>query len=193
MKKWIYKTLAVSVAFLTFGVITPSHEIWAAFDDGHDTKKTAIYESIATDVTDVYQLDELIEPEQHYLQSIMAEAKNQAYIKFGTKVSPVIENEFEDIIFPKMKEAMETTLASRNLKQIAITQKPSGDYNEKIFNLYDEETKKDVMRFHVRVENRPFDGHYYNFHYHVDEDRFATHYNLGEIYWSKNQPPKWLS
>ncbi len=62
-----------------------------------------------------------------------------------------------------------------------------------MFNIYDEQTGKDLIRFHVRTENRPGEGYYYNFHYHTAEDQFATHHNLGDVYWSKNTPPKWLS
>lgn len=187
MKKWIQKTIAITVAFLTFGVITPDHEIWAAFEIDR-LQKPVIYEN---DITQSYQLDDLIQ-EEHPIVSLVNEAKNQSYIKFGSKVGPVIEKEFENVIFPKMAEAIELTFLQSH-SNIAITQMPSGDYKEKIFNIYNVDTKRDIMRFHVRIENRPFEGYYYNFHYHLAEDQFHKHYNLGEIFWSKNTPPKWLS
>jgi hypothetical protein len=196
MKKWVYKTLAITVAFLTFGIITPNHEIWTSLEQLDNQKKAVIYEPSTNDVADSYQLDELIEQPENPLASILTNAKEQSYIKFGTKISPVIGEEFETIIYPKMAEAIEMTLAQlddKTIKQIAITESPSGDYSEKIFNIYNIENRKDLMRFHVRTENRPFEGHYYNFHYHLNADQFATHYNLGEIYWSKNTPPKWMS
>ena len=196
MKKWVYKTLAITVAFLTFGIITPNHEIWTSLEQLDNQKKAVIYEPSTNDVADSYQLDELIEQPENPFASILTNAKEQSYIKFGTKISPVIGEEFETIIYPKMAEAIEMTLAQlddKTIKQIAITESPSGDYSEKIFNIYNIENRKDLMRFHVRTENRPFEGHYYNFHYHLKADQFATHYNLGEIYWSKNTPPKWLS
>lgn len=190
MKKWVQKTIAIMVAFLTFGVITPNHEIWAAFD-AQTLNKPVVYERSSNDIVESYQLDELIQEEQTNT-SLVDEAKQQSYIKFGSKVGPVIENEFETIIFPKMAEAIEM-IEQQNGSNLAITQMPSGDYKEKIFNIYDVNTNKDVMRFHVRIENRPFEGHYYNFHYHLASDRFQKHYNIGEIFWSKNTPPKWLS
>ena len=196
MKKWVYKTLAITVAFLTFGIITPNHEIWTSLEQLDDQKKAVIYEPSTNDVADSYQLDELIEQPESPIASILTNAKEQSYIKFGTKISPVIGEEFDVVIYPKMAEAIEMTLAQLDdvtIKQIAITENPSGDYSEKIFNIYNVENRKDLMRFHVRTENRPFEGHYYNFHYHLEQDKFATHYNLGEIYWSKNTPPKWLS
>ncbi len=195
MKKWIYKTLAITVAFLTFGIITPNHEIWTSLEQLEDQKKAVVYEPSTNDVANSYQLDELIELESP-LASILKNAKEQSYIKFGTKISPVIGENFDAFIYPKMVEAIETTIAKLDdgtVQHLAISESPSGDYGEKIFNIYNVENRKDIMRFHVRTENRPFEGHYYNFHYHLQEDKFTTHYNLGEIYWSKNTPPKWLS
>ena len=32
MKTWVKKSIVIMVAFLTFGLITPTHEIWEAFD-----------------------------------------------------------------------------------------------------------------------------------------------------------------
>ena len=196
MKRWMYKTLAITVAFLTFGIITPNHEIWTSLEQLDDQKNTVIYESSTNDVANSYQLDELIEQPENHLASILSNAKEQSYIKFGSKISPVIGEEFNTMIYPKMVEAIEMTVAQLDddtIQHLAITESPSGDYREKIFNIYNVENRKDIMRFHVRTENRPFEGHYYNFHYHLHEDQFITHYNLGEIYWSKNTPPKWLS
>ena len=196
MKKWLYKTLAVTVAFLTFGIITPNHEIWTSFERLDDQEKSVIYQPSTNDVASSYQLDELIEQPESPIASILTNAKEQSYIKFGAKISPVIGEEFDTLIYPKMAEVIEKTLAQlddETLQYLAISESPSGEYREKIFNIYNVENGKDIMRFHVRTENRPFEGHYYNFHYHLQEDEYTTHYNLGEIYWSKNTPPKWLS
>ena len=76
---------------------------------------------------------------------------------------------------------------------LSITEYPSGDYAEKMFHLSDKVLGKDLIRFHVRTEKRPLDGYFYNFHYHTAEDGFTVHHSLGDIYWSKNTPPKWLS
>ena len=198
MKKWLYKTLVVTVALCTFGMITPKHEIWANLvDDRHD--KSILEGAPDTNhVSSAYQLDELIveETEKPSIDEFVLAAKEQSYIKFGSRIGPVIENEFEDKIFPKIEEAIEATvtrLGDEKMHALAITEKPSGEYSEKIFHIVATDSKKDIIRFHVRTENRPFDGYYYNFHYHTYEDNYVQHYNLGEIYWSKNTPPKWLS
>lgn len=192
----MYKTLAITVAFLTFGIITPNHEIWTSLEQLDDQKNAVIYEPSTNDVANSYQLDELIDQPENHLASILSNAKEQSYIKFGSKISPVIGEEFNTMIYPKMVEAIEMTVAQLDddtIQHLAITESPSGDYSEKIFNIYNVDNRKDIIRFHVRTENRPLEGHYYNFHYHLEQDNFVTHYNLGEIYWSKNTPPKWLS
>ena len=192
----MYKTLAITVAFLTFGIITPNHEIWTSLEQLDDQKNAVIYVPSTNDVANSYQLDELIEQPENHLASILSNAKEQSYIKFGSKISPVIGEEFNTMIYPKMVEAIEMTVAQLDddtIQHLAITESPSGDYSEKIFNIYNVDNRKDIIRFHVRTENRPLEGHYYNFHYHLEQDNFVTHYNLGEIYWSKNTPPKWLS
>ncbi|MED4798110.1 YpjP family protein, partial [Priestia megaterium] len=51
----------------------------------------------------------------------------------------------------------------------------------------------DLIRFHVRRENPPKDGYWFNFHYHAAADNFQKHYDLGKIYWNRNMPPKWFS
>ena len=196
MKKWFYKSLVVAVALLTFGAITPKHEIWSSLEI--EKNEQPIYIPTENDISAAIQLDDLIleQPAVQSIHTITTTAKEQAYVKFGTRIGPVIENEFETIIFPKLEEVIATTLSplsSEEVQSLVISEKPSGDYSEKIFHITDASTRSDLIRFHVRTENRPFEGYYYNFHYHLKEDNYSTHYSLGDIYWSKNMPPKWLS
>lgn len=196
MKKWMQKFLVISVALLTFGVITPNHEIWNNLENNNHNSNRA-HEPRANDVSSAIQLDTLLYEEQDsVINSLKDAAREQSYIKFGTRIAPKISNEFDTRIFPKMEEAIEMTLARINdekIQSLIISEKPSGNYSEKIFNIKDSDSNVDLIRFHVRTENRPNEGFYYNFHYHTYEDSFVSHYNLGDIYWSKNQPPKWLS
>ena len=199
MKKWIQKSIVITVAFLTFGLITPTHEIWDAFDQNQSNRSTIGPFSTSTASAAEPEVIEEVEIQQEvidYSSLLVDAAKEQSYIKFGTKIGPKISNEFDTIIFPKMEEAIAMTLAgldNESLASITITEKPSGNYGEKIFNITNSETGDDLIRFHVRTEKRPQEGYYYNFHYHSAEDDFMTHYNLGDIYWEKNTPPKWLS
>ena len=201
MKKWLQKGIMISVAFLTFGMIAPNHEIWHQLE--LDDTKVLSHEPSANDIASAIQLDQIYleeeraaEDPQVVVQAFKSVAKEQAFIKFGTRIAPVIGDEFETRIFPKMEEAIDFTVARLDasaIRSLAITENPSGNYSEKIFHIKNADTKQDVIRFHVRTEKRLDEGYYYNFHYHTFEDNFATHYNLGEIYWSKNTPPKWLS
>lgn len=196
MKKWLQKSLMVSVAFLTFGMITPMHEIWDNFNNHKDTNEALPIQHY-TEVAEAATLDVITDEQPIDVeQQLMDMAKEQSYVKFGTRIAPKIADDFDAYIFPKMQEAISMTcarLGDEALQNIVFTEQPSGGYAEKIFNISDAVTKKDIIRFHVRTENRPSDGFYYNFHYHTADDNFVTHYNLGDIYWSKNTPPKWLS
>lgn len=184
------------VAFLTFGLITPTHEIWEAFDQNPSNRASIGPSGTSTAEANALPIEQTeIQPVDHSALLVDA-AKEQSYIKFGTKIGPKISNEFDSIIFPKMEEAIAMTvegLDDKSLASLTISEKPSGNYGEKIFNITNNETGMDLIRFHVRTEKRPQDGYFYNFHYHSAEDDFMAHNNLGDIYWEKNTPPKWLS
>lgn len=190
MKQWIQKFLVSAVAVVTLGVITPSHTIWNNLLEDQASAKSQNYgETHSTYIESSFDL-----PKQEI--DLISIAKEQSYEKFGTKVGPKIQNEFDQVIFPKMQEVMDQVLEDldeQEKQQIAITERPSGNYSEKMFNVYNEATGEDIIRFHVRTENRPLDGYFYNFHYHLADDDFAKHHDLGDVYWSKNTPPKWLS
>lgn len=146
MKKWLYKSLVVSVALLTFGVITPNHEIWTNFDEERGIK-SALDRQDDNQISSAYQLDDILiaEQPQPTIDTFVEAAKEQAYLKFGTRIGPVIEDEFETKIFPKIGEAIAMTvdrLGHDTLTNLSITEKPSGEYSEKIFHIVDKDAKK---------------------------------------------------
>lgn len=191
MKKWYQKSIIITVALLTFGLISPSHFIWEQILDNKSTSR-----AISTEANDYEQVTFTDESTVLEDMTMTEVAREQAYIKFGNRIGPVIQHEFDNIIFPKMQEVIDMTIAkasNQEVTRLAISEQPSGDYNEKIFNIYNESTKKDLIRFHVRTDKKPQEGYYFNFHYHLAEDKYSKHYVLGDIYWSKNTPPKWLS
>lgn len=199
MKKWFQKTLIVAVALLTFGAIPPNHEIWTNLQD-KGLSKVSDRPLQSTDysigLADSLDEENLMGSSDSLEELFITSAKRLSYMKFGTKVGPVIAEDFDNIIFPKIEEAIQMTFEkSDNLhkRRLAISEKPAGDYSEKIFNVYDLDDRKDLIRFHVRTEKRPQDGYFYNFHYHIAEDEFTAHYSIGDIYWAKDTPPKWLS
>ncbi|MGR6896922.1 YpjP family protein [Rummeliibacillus sp. BSL5] len=193
MRNKLQKLLVSTVAVLTLGVITSNHSIWENLlehGEGHKTPYTK-------DVSKEYIQHAQPEVDQFTMSGqLIDQAKEQSYLKFGNRIGPKISNEFDHIIFPKIEEAIHMTVDHLNvneMRDLAMTEKPSGDYSEKIFHIYQASSGQDMIRFHVRTERRPVDGYYYNFHYHTYKDKFASHNNLGEIYWSKDTPPKWLS
>lgn len=196
MKKWLQKGLMSAVAVLTFGLITPDHEIWSVDASSKAPSYMPEIDSFmpnVSDISDVF-LNETVELTT--VDILKLAAREQAYIKFGSRIGPKIEGEFNERILPQIEQAIEMTVArldDRTLNDLMITERPSGDYSERIFHIKRSSTKEDVIRFHVRTENRLNEGYIYNFHYHTFEDNFATHYELGEIQWSKNKPPKWMS
>ncbi|WP_075617764.1 YpjP family protein [Paenisporosarcina indica] len=190
MKNWIQKTLVITVALLTFGVISPDHSIWESLLDEKANQNST------QNTSNAYAVDWSYEEPSTFIEDAIAHAKEQSILKFGTKIGPVISNEFEEVIFPKIQEAIEMTLVEMDqdtLKSLAISENPSGDHSEKIFHIFDTETQSDIIRFHVRTDRKPQDGYFFNFHYHTVSDQYVKHYSLGDIYWSKNMPPKWLS
>ncbi|MEI4768244.1 YpjP family protein [Psychrobacillus sp. FJAT-51614] len=191
MKQWIKKTIIITVALLTFGLISPDHLIWEHLLDNKNPEK-----SLHSNAEKISYKPVEIDESLALTDSITTAAREQSYIKFGERIGPVIQNEFDDVIFPRIQEVIDTTVAKMEQDKVinlSITEQPSGEYHEKIFHIYNNETRRDLIRFHVRTDKKPQDGYYFNFHYHLAEDKYSKHYALGEIYWSKNTPPKWLS
>lgn len=197
MKKWIQKSLIITVALLTFGIIPPDHLIWEHLLENKSPLKSIQSNENTIDFEQVTLKDSTnLVDEPNLIDYIANNAKEQSYIKFGNRIGPVIQDEFDDVIFPKIQEVIDTTISKVDpdkARDLVISEQPSGEYHEKIFHIYNNDSKKDVIRFHVRTDKKPLDGFFFNFHYHLEEDNYSKHYALGEIYWSKNTPPKWLS
>lgn len=194
---WLQKTVVITVALLTFGVITPAHDIWNAFQHKDDSKLSEGSQAFTEIEVELLTASSYTERETIPLEEQFSlSAKELAYEKFGNKIGPIIQNEFDEVIFPKIDEVIRMTLDETDdelQKHLAISERPTGNYSEKIFHVFNSCNGEDLIRFHVRTDRRPLDGYFFNFHYHVAEDDFTQHYVLGDIYWSKNTPPKWLT
>lgn len=194
MKQWLKKSVVVLVSILTFGLVTPAHAIWNENQDVDNSPKQQTSNSSLNQVSTIGIKDEI--DHEQLVEKMMNEAEKQSFEKFGGKITPIIEDEFRQVILPKIQDAIEMTIAQypkEELSSLAITEKPSGGVSEKIFHIYDLNTKEDIIRFHVRRDHPPMEGYYFNFHYHTRFDEYQTHYNLGKIYWDKNTPPKWMN
>lgn len=191
------KSIVILVTILTFGIVTPSQ----AYDLLEEEKqpKRDIFESKGHEPSDsigqnVYS--QTPAAEEDILDRLVKEAETYSYTKFGSRIAPVIEDEFKEVILPNIERAIEEVTAQyggANMQNLVISERPTGGHSEKIFHIADEKSGQDVIRFHVRKDHPPQAGYWFNFHYHTFSDNFESHHDLGSIYWDKNTPPKWMS
>jgi hypothetical protein len=196
MNKWLRKSFFVMISFLTFGLVTPSQFVNVNAEKPLDHEA---FETVAPETSynqpSAYNNHSDFDKDKH-LEGLINEAELQSYQKFGTKIKPVIENEFREVILPNIETAINLTATQfpeEDLRNLYITEQPGGGRSEKIFHIKNSLSGKDVLRFHVRRDNPPQDGYWFNFHYHTYLDEFQTHHELGSIYWAKNTPPKWMT
>lgn len=167
----------------------------AAAQNIHESFETV--SSINSDASSKLQIDEAAGfDREKFIDELVYQAEIQSYQKFGTKIKPVIQDEFRKFILPNIDAAINQTAAKfpeEDLRSLSITEQPGGRNSEKIFNVKNETTGKDILKFHVRRDNPPQEGYWFNFHYHTIFDKFQTHHDLGSIYWAKDTPPKWMN
>jgi hypothetical protein len=197
MNKWLRKSLVILFSIATFGLVTPPASLAIQDKPSEDSvsKSSINDDSIEQILPPKLDLEQLPLSKDQVLVNLLSEAEQKSFIKFGDKIGGVIEDEFKEMIFPKMEEIITYYLNIEDdelFQQLEIS-KPSGGTGEKIFHIYNTITGEDVLRFHVRRENRPLEGYWFNFHYHTYHDSFQSHKDLGSIYWDKNTPPNWMS
>ena len=117
----------------------------------------------------------------------------QSYQKFGTRIKPVIENEFREIILPNIEKALTGSgfpISRRGYKKPHHLLNAWCRANQRRYLiLTNSDSGKDILRFHVRRDNPPQAGYWFNFHYHTYHDGFQSHHELGSIYWEKIHHP----
>jgi hypothetical protein len=198
VKKWARQTLVVMVSILTFGLVSPSQ--FNNYVNAEKPDKVDSFESTQAAETSILQSTAYIEESEFdrekFMEKLVKQAEEQSYQKFGSKIKPVIESEFKEAILPNIQKAINQTAVQfpeEDLVNLSITEQPGAGHSEKIFNIKNTVNGKDILRFHVRRDNPPQAGYWFNFHYHTYHDEFQSHHELGSIYWDKNTPPKWMS
>lgn len=194
MKIWMRKMAVAFVAVLTLGLYIPSFDVTTEAEKDESTYASTKEQHAPIEQTTSYDIAPL--PEIITADQLIEKAKEQTYVKLGSKITPKLDEEFTTFILPKMEEELTRIFeqaGDEKLPYYKITENVADGYGERIFNVHDVAENKAIAKFHVRREHRPQDGYWFNFHYHLKEDKFATHYDLGDIYWDKNQPPKWMS
>ena len=193
MPAWLRKSLVVLISIFTFGMVSPAQANGFLTTTNERTEKSASAETSYFETLES-PLDEEAEREK-FIGRVIKEAEMQSFEKFGKKIGPVIEDEFRQTILPNIEKTIEMVAAQypgEKLNSLQITEMPGGGESEKIFHIIGD-NGKDIIRFHVRRDQPPKDGFWFNFHYHTYHDSFQTHYELGTIFWAKNTPPKWKS
>ena len=203
MPLWMKKSVVVLLSIMTLGLVSPNDFHWfdeanAAKPDNENAHENAAAAADVISAPTVYIQSEYeteeIDERTRLLESLSEKAEQNSYIKFGDRIGPRIEDEFNSIILPKIEEAIAAYISEcpdAEIPYISITENPSNGLGEKIFNIYNNNTNKNLILFHVRRENVPQEGHWFNFHYHTAADQFVAHHSLGSIYWDKNTPPHW--
>ncbi|MGG1245519.1 YpjP family protein [Bacillus spizizenii] len=203
MKLWMRKTLVVLFTIVTFGLVSPPAALMADKPSGQPSSLeqndyTAFYDE--HDLYDDNELDDRQDPEllfQSYKEQLLDSAEDQSFLKFGSKIAPVIEDDYRKEILPQIENVISDYLATLQddeaYQDVVISSMPSAGKKEKMFNVYNRTTGEDLIRFHVRRDHPPHDGYWFNFHYHTAEDGFQSHHELGSIYWDRNTPPNWMS
>ncbi|MBW3113229.1 YpjP family protein [Bacillus sp. MCCB 382] len=194
MSIWLKKSFFVLLSILTFGLVSPTQPFLN--EENHALAKNNGKPSSVEATPEEAREEESVLTHVEFIETMLDQAEKNAYEKFGTKIKPIIEDEFRSLILPNIERAIADTAAQfpeEDLTSLTISEVPQYAKTEKIFHIYDERSGEDVIRFHVRKDHPPKDGYYFNFHYHTVHDKFLAHHELGSIYWDKNTPPQWMS
>jgi|SRR5699024_2417383 len=199
MKTWMRKIFVAIITVITLGFYVPPLDIHPENDSSKDSENlyndsfTSQVQTEKDRFTDYYTT---LDPVDQHLQLLSEKAREQIKVKLGSRILSEIETDVFESIYPKVHSIIEEVVHNMDehkLSYLEITENPSGGTGERIFNVYDLEENRTILKFHVRRDQRPLEGHWFNFHYHKEEDKFSEHHLLGEIYWDKNDPPQWLS
>lgn len=223
MPMWLRKGLVAIVAVLTLGTIVPTSYLHTAENNSksgnvqsqgqqRSDQDRVIIEDAITEVEEdkdsqsgeadsswrqiamtCYTQSQLI---QKFSEFAKEEAIKQATDKFGVTIQNRIGETYNKVIAPKFGKAMANltyNLDEATLRNLEVSHNPAGGTGERILHFYDTRTGKEVVKFHVRRDQPPKDGYWFNFHYHSYVDHFQAHHTLDTIYWGKNTPPQWAA
>ncbi|UOQ42763.1 YpjP family protein [Halobacillus salinarum] len=203
MKLWVRKIFVVLIAVFTLGLyIPPSAATSQLAKNDNVTPDQDIRERATADENRGEEPPGELNAEnerfytEHIIRSLTAQAKIQTETKLGPRIMGQVEGDVIHQIYPKIEEVMTSLIHQSEKEQLPyfeISEQPSAGYGEKIFNLYDARSKQHIAKFHVRREKKPQEGYWFNFHYHLERDHFQQHHLLGDVYWDKNTPPKWMA
>jgi len=208
MPKWLQKSLVVLISVLTFGLVTPPQTLLIDKVDREKTLESETIVEVSSDVASETSLENrtsdflqereenLLSTKQKWVQLRVKDAEEQSFTKFGKKIKPIIKDDFREVILPNIEKVISSVAEQYpedDLVHLAVSERPSKGKSERIFHIINQKTGIDVIRFHVRRDQPPQEGYWFNFHYHTYHDQYQAHHDLGSIYWAKNTPPNWMS
>ncbi|TGB02266.1 YpjP family protein [Halobacillus salinus] len=198
MTTWGRKLFVVLVSVLTLGLYIPP-----AYAADTAEKEVAPQEPEEQESHFLNTIEEVQDtPEDlpltadDYVNQMKEQAKEQTMMKMGPRIIQKVDEDMTEDILPKIEEIVDSILEDMDedeLPHYEITEELTPGYGEKIFTLINKESGEELARFDVRRDKRPGEGYWFNFHYHLKDDNFAKHHTIGEVYWEKNTPPKWMS
>jgi hypothetical protein len=201
MKLLMRKIAVMMVAIMTFGFYVPPglHTDVEAEDNKNELSHSDV--NTETETASVLEVLEVHDPEvtareEDPLFLLTDQAKEQTLMKLGPRITSQLDENFMDTILLNIEDTLESLIAEMPEEEYAylnITESPADGFGEKIFHIYNARTNEDLIRFHVRRDHRPWEGYWFNFHYHINDDNFEDHHEIGEIFWDKNMPPKWMA
>lgn len=204
MKERLRKLSAFLITFLTLGAFTPDLYLNveaeaknndAIFSDTKEENSEQISKSGLDFLSDETYLSlEEFDVDEYFIHLLTNQAKEEMINKLGPKILGQVAPQVEATILPNMEEVLYSILTEVGKEDAEYIGMTSNSKNgEMIFEIFDERTNEDIARFDVRRDNRPKDGYWFNFHYHLSEDNFEEHHQIGDVYWDKNTPPRWKS
>ena len=194
MPNWFRKTLVALITVFTFGLVTPPSILLDNAKAADKPTSTAGQQNLESTSYTYEETNDRLTTDT-FITYAMQEAEKQSMQKFGTKIGPVIEDEFKDVILPKIEEAiaeLANDVPEESLQSLAISQNQRVEIMKRFFT-FTIRKQEMTYAFPRKRYHPPQDGYYFNFHYHRFDDGYSGHHELGNIYWNTNVPPKWLS
>src|SRR5699024_5422312 len=131
MKLWMRKFAVAFVAFITLGLYIPSFDVTAEVDKEEKTFDSSKGHIVAEHTT-TYEIEEV-----DYAEALIEKAKAQTSVKFGPKIENQLEDEFKEVILPKMEETLTsifTEAGEDRLPFYEITEIGRASCREKVLN-----------------------------------------------------------
>ena len=135
MPNWFRKTLVALITVFTFGLVTPPSILLDNAKAADKPTSTAGQQNLESTSYTYEETNDRLTTDT-FITYAMQEAEKQSMQKFGTKIGPVIEDEFKDVILPKIEEAiaeLANDVPEDSLQSLAISQNQRVEIMKRFF------------------------------------------------------------